>query len=174
MSFIIIQLLGIFAWLIDVTSYWFESKKQIILTQIIADLFFIFHYFLLGASVGCATCTISLVIDVCFYFIKTKNQEKLLYNVFIPIYLIIGIFVANSFVELFPILASITYCYTLTMSAEYVIVGGIIDASYWIIYNIISGSYVGAVTDLIVIVSNWLSLRNRQIVTIKSGNIKIK
>ena len=69
---------------------------------------------------------------------------------------------STTIIEIFPILASITYCYTLTMAANYVVLGGLIDAIYWLFYDIICGSYTGAFADTIVIVSNTLSLIHRK------------
>ncbi len=159
--FLFIQTLGLLAFLCTTVSYWGKSKKQILAVQIIGDIFYAIHYFLLGAIAGGLTQVFGLFRETSFFCSKTKKQEKIIFICLVPIYLFIGCITSTTIIEIFPILASITYCYTLTMAANYVVLGGLIDAIYWLFYDILCGSYSGAFADIIVIVSNILSLIHR-------------
>ena len=160
--FLLIQALGLIAFLCTTVSYWGKGKKQILAIQIVGDIFYATHYFLLGAITGGLTQVLGLFRETSFFCAKTKKQEKIIFVILVPIYLFIGCMTSTTIIEIFPILASITYCYTLTMAANYVVLGGLIDAIYWLFYDIICGSYTGAFADTIVIVSNTLSLIHRK------------
>lgn len=161
-KFLFIQALGLCAFLCTTASYWGKSKKKILAIQIVGDLFYATHYFLLGALTGGLTQVLGLLRESAFFFSKTKKQEKMIFFVLVPIYLFIGCMTSSTIIEIFPIIASITYCYTLTMAANYVVLGGLIDAIYWLFYDIICGSYTGAFADGIVIISNIFSLIHRK------------
>lgn len=160
--FLLIQALGLLAFLCTTLSYWGKSKKRILAIQIVGDIFYAIHYFLLGALTGGLTQVLGLFRETSFFCAKTMKQEKIIFFVLVPIYLFIGCMTSNTIVEIFPIIASITYCYTLTMAAKYVVLGGLIDAIYWLFYDIICGSYTGALADGIVIISNIFSLIHRK------------
>lgn len=162
MSIIITQLLGGIAWFIDVLSYWFKRKKQILLFQIISELCFSVHYYLLAAKTGTIICVLNLVREIGFYYIKTERMKKVLCSIMILIYIILCISTIESVIDLFPILAEITYCYSLMGESEDIIIGGIIDAIYWFFYGIINHSYVGAMTDMLMIFSNSVILIKRK------------
>lgn len=161
-KFLFIQILGLCAFLCTTLSYWGKSKKQILAVQIVGDTFYAIHYFLLGALTGGLTQLLGLFRESSFYKAKTKKQEKIIFIVLVPIYLFIGCMTSNTIIEMFPILASITYCYTLTMAANYVVLGGLIDAVYWLFYDFACGSYIGMFSSSIVIISNTISLMHRK------------
>lgn len=160
--FLIIQALGLCAFFCTTVSYWGKSKKKILAIQMIGDFFYVTHYFLLGALTGGLTQVLALFRETSFFFSKTKKQEKIIFFVLVPIYLLIGCLTSTTVVQIFPIIASIIYCYTLTMATNYVVLGGLIDALYWLFYDIICGSYTGAFADTIIIISNTLSLIHRK------------
>jgi len=160
-KFVIAQLLGLMAWFIDVTSYWFENKKKILYVQVIADVFFVCHYCFLGALVGVVTCFICLIREISFYVVNSRKGENLVYYFTVFLYIIVGTMCADTVIEWLPILAEIIYSYALINDEESIIVGGIIDSFYWIVYGIVINSYAGVLTDVIVIISNWIALRRK-------------
>ncbi len=163
MSYLVIQILGIFALLVESLSYWFKTKKKMLFIQIIADIFFILHYLFLDAVVGCAMCIVALMREILFYFSKNKKQEQIICKFIILMCFALGIFTYKTFLGVFPIAAAITYTYTLTMASKWIVMGGIINYSYWLLYDIISGSIAGIINDLFVIVSNTISLIKRRL-----------
>lgn len=162
MNFMIVQLIGFLAWIVATISYWFKTKKQILMAQIVGDVLYGIHYLLLGATVGGIVCIIGLVREVMFFKAKKPIQEKILMCIMIPIYLVVGMITTNNTIEMLPIVAAIIYCYTLTMAAKHMVVGGIIDAVCWLVYDAVNGSYSGVFTDIIIIFSNTLSLIKRK------------
>lgn len=167
MNFLYIQFLGIFAWFLDISSYWFKNKKTLLIFQILSNLVFTYHYYLLGAKAGFIICLISSVRELCFYLINSKREYILLFKVLLFLYIIIGFNTANSVIDLLPVLAEITYSYTLMSSSDDIVFGGIIDSIYWIIYGIMCRSYAGVITDIIVIASNSFILFRRRIIVLK-------
>ncbi len=157
MQFLEIQLLGLIAWLCVVFSYWGKTKKQVLWIQILADILYAFHYLFLGAVVGTLTVLVCLFREVGFFFCKTKEEEKKFFWVITPLYLTVGLLFTNRIVEMLPIVSGIIYGYTLTMAVEWMVLGGLIDASYWLCYDFLCGSYVGMLTDIVMIISNFFS-----------------
>lgn len=161
MRFVIAQLLGLMAWFTDVTSYWFKNKKKILYVQVIADVFFVCHYCFLGALVGAVTCFICLIREILFYLVNSRKEENLVYYFAVFLYIIVGVMCANTVIEWLPILAEIIYSYALINDEESIVVGGIIDSIYWIVYGIVINSYACVITDVIVIISNWIVLQRK-------------
>ena len=158
MTEVLIQMLGLIGWANSVRSYWRKTKKKILWSQIQGDIFYILHYFFLGATAGVATMAVCLLREIGFYLCKNHKQEKLLFYILVPIYLIVGALVSNTLVDALPIVACIIYCYTQTMAMSWMIVGCIIDAGYWLCYDLFCGSYVGIIVDFIIILSNIFAL----------------
>ena len=50
--FLLIQALGLIAFLCTTVSYWGKGKKQILAIQIVGDIFYATHYYLLGSITG--------------------------------------------------------------------------------------------------------------------------
>lgn len=171
MVFIGIQLLGLVAWLCGLASFWEKNKKKILFVQIVGDVFYVFHYLLLNAITGGIIIIIDLSREMLFFGCKNEKQEKAIFYILLPIYFLVGCLLADGVIEIFPILASITYCYTLTMAAYWVVIGGIIDSAYWLFYDILCGSYVGVITDIIMIVSNAMAALSKKKVINSKQNV---
>lgn len=157
-----IQALGLIAWLCAVWSYWRKTKKGMLAVQIVADLFYVLHYFLLGAYTGFATIVVCLFREIGFYLCKNKAEEKRFFYLLIPIYLVVGALFSDRAIEMLPVVACIIYGYTETAAVKWMVVGGMIDTSYWLLYDAFCGSYVGIVTDVITLTSSILSLLFRR------------
>ena len=104
--FLLIQALGLIAFLCTTVSYWGKGKKQILAIQIVGDIFYATHYFLLGAITGGLTQVLGLFRETSFFCAKTKKQEKIIFVILVPIYLFIGCMTSTTIIEIFPILAS--------------------------------------------------------------------
>lgn len=167
MKFMIIQIFGVVAWFIESISYWANTKKKILFLQVIADLFFTVHYYLLSAKTGALVCFVSLIREYIFFITKTQKAENIWCCVMIFIYVILGLTTTGSIIDLLPICAEIIYCYTLICGTNEIIIGGIIDSIYWLIYGIICNSYVGIMSDIIVIISNTVALIKSHIIESK-------
>lgn len=158
MNWWLIQGVGFLAWLVWLLSYWNKSKKKILLWQVGSGMLYVLHYLLLSAKSGVLMQLIGVFREMGFYFAKTDKQEKLIFWLLLPIYLIIGFITSEGMISILPLVASIVVCYTMTKSSRHIVWGGIVDGICWFIYCIFSHSFSGLVTNSFVICSNSLVL----------------
>ena len=151
MNFILIQLIGIVAWIMLGLSYYRKDTNRILVFQIIGTLLYCVHYGLLGAWSGLFICACETLFDFGYY--KT-DKDKYIYMASIPIRIIGGLFGFSSVVDILPITASLTDGYTLTKKKKIVVIGAVISYTMWVIYDIFVGSYSGALTDGMIVLSN--------------------
>lgn len=151
LKFILIQLLGIIAWIMLVLSYHRKNTNKILVFQIIGTFLYCVHYFLLGAYSGLFICAFEVIFDFLYY--KT-DKDKYIYLISIPIRILGGIFSFKIFIDILPIAASLIDGYSLTKKKKIVVIGAIISYTLWVIYDIYVMSISGAITDGIVVLSN--------------------
>ena len=149
--FVFIQIIGIVAWLLLILSYYRKDTNQILVFQIVGTVLYCLHYGLLGAWSGLFICAFETIFDFGYY--KTDKDEYI-YMASIPIRIIGGLFGFQSFIDILPITASLTDGYTLTKKKKVVVFGAVISYTMWVIYDVFVGSYSGALTDGMIVLSN--------------------
>lgn len=167
MSFILIQLLGIIAWLFLVFSYYRKNTNKILIFQITGTILFCLHYFLLGAYSGLFICAFETIFDYGYY--KT-DKDKYIYIASVPVRIIGGLLTYKGIVDILPILASLIDGYTLTKKKKMVVLGATISYTLWVIYDICVLSFSGAITDGIIVLSNLSILLFNYNILKKSDN----
>lgn len=150
-QFIIIQIIGIIAWLMLVLSYYRKDTNRILVFQIIGTLLYCVHYGLLGAWSGLFICAFETLFDFGYY--KT-DKDRYIYAASIPIRIAGGLIGFSMIIDLFPIFASLIDGYTLTKKKKIVVFGAVVSYTLWVIYDIFVMSYSGAITDGIIVLSN--------------------
>lgn len=151
LHFILVQVIGIIAWLMLVLSYYRKNTNKILVFQIIGTILYCIHYGLLGAWSGLFICAFETIFDYGYY--KT-DKDKYIYISSIPIRIAGGLIGFKSFADILPICASLIDGYTLTKKKRIVVFGAIISYTLWVIYDIFVMSYSGAITDGIIVLSN--------------------
>ncbi len=149
--FLIIQLIGFLAWLLLAISYYKKDTDRILSVQLIANILFCLHYFLLGAYSGLLICVYEVLRDYLYY--KTDKDNYIFMGSLI-IYVISSILTFTTVLDLFPYLASLIDGFFLTKKRTMVVFGAIITYTLWFLYDMYARSYAGAVTDGIIIISN--------------------
>ena len=149
--FIFIQMIGIIAWLMLILSYYRKDTNRILVFQIIGTVLYCVHYGLLGAWSGLFICACETLFDLGYY--KT-DKDKYIYMASIPIRIIGGLLSFVTFVDILPICASLIDGYSLTKKKKIVVIGAVISYTMWVIYDIFVGSYSGAFTDGLIVLSN--------------------
>lgn len=151
LEFILIQAIGVIAWIMLVLSYHRKDTNRILVFQIIGTFLYCVHYFLLGGYSGLFICAFEVIFDFLYY--KT-DKDKYIYIISIPVRILGGIFSFKIFMDILPIAASLIDGYSLTKKKKIVVIGAIISYTLWVIYDISVMSISGAITDGIVVLSN--------------------
>lgn len=151
MNFVLVQIIGIIAWIFLVVSYYRKDTNQILVFQIIATILYCIHYWLLSAYSGLFICIFEVLRDYLYY--RTELDKYIFYGS-IPIYIIYGVLGFKTIPDLLPIASSIIDAYSLTNKKNIIIIGAIISYTIWVIYDICVMSISCAITDAIVALSN--------------------
>ena len=151
LKFILVQAIGIVAWLMLILSYYRKNTNKILVFQIIGTILYCVHYGLLGAYSGLFICAFETIFDFGYY--KT-DKDKYIYIVSIPVRILGGLFSFKIWADILPIIASLVDGYTLTKNKKIVVIGAVISYTLWVIYDLFVKSYSGAITDGLVVLSN--------------------
>jgi len=177
-NFWLIQLIGLLAWLFLGISYYRKNTDRILAFQVIANVLFCLHYLLLGAYSGLVICSFELVRDYAYY--KT-DKDNYIFIGSVLVYIICSIITFTTILDVFPYFASTLDGFFLTKKKTVVVIGAIITYVLWCIYDLYVKSYSGAITDVIIIVSNLFILlfqidifKGKRISRISSRKIKLE
>ncbi|HBN82826.1 MAG TPA: hypothetical protein DDZ89_03180 [Clostridiales bacterium] len=156
MKEIIAQIIGVIALTMAIISFQNNTKKGIIIFQLLAGSIFAIHFALLGAYTGAALNAVSVVRNLIFYQ-KEKHQWAKHIGwlfFFMAVSVVIGILTWDGIFSLFPTLGMVlgsvgfwvdnpTYVRRITFPVS----------PLWITYNIATRSYAGIITELFVMTS---------------------
>jgi len=154
------QAIGFIGMIMNFTSYQQNTNRRIIFFQIIGALFFCAHFFLLaqnepGAYVGSALNGIGFLRNAVFWFRPKKWAENIIWlYIFCISYIIAGVITWDSYISLLPVVGMLIGSYGLfeknTTKTRRLMLGCSIS---WIIYNTLTGSVPGFVTEVFTISS---------------------
>ena len=148
---VIAQVLGLISWLLLLYSYTKEDIDKLLFLQIFVAVFDVASYLLLGADAGMLICLIELIKSILYY--KT-DKDKMIFWFGIIFYFIIGLLTIDHWYACLPVIASLIDSYGTARDSKSANIASIISNILWVVYDLIILSYIGAVTDAIVIVCN--------------------
>ena len=164
MNNILIQIIGGIGYFLLALSFYKKEKKEILLMQVIAYIFFTVHYYLLNAITGTICNILGLISLVIIYYLSIKNKKKdRIVLVMIPILLGISILTYQNIYSIFPIISIIISLLSFINDDENIIrFIGIISAIGWLIYAIVYHSYVAIAFEIFTIISTVIAyIKNR-------------
>ena len=153
---LITQLLGIGAMVSLFLIYQQKERKNIIICKLSADLFWIAHYFLLGATAGIIPNFVGVFRELVFYNRNSKKWAShwLWTVVFISANLILGICNFDVWYDIVPIIASSFVTVSLWINnPDLTKIISIPVSIAFLVYDIFVGSYVGIINESIAICS---------------------
>lgn len=153
-NFIFAQMFGFVAFFISVISVLQKSRNSYIYFNFSQNVFSGMQYFFLGKMVAFYLCLITLL-RLIVYSYKSKFN-KIFYLVTLFIFLIISIFVSyitfDTFVDIFPAIASVLVCISVWQSDIFVIKFFVIITKFlWGIYACFTGAYMAIIMDVFMI-----------------------
>lgn len=157
---IIGQGLGLVGFSIAALKYFKKKKADIVKLSIIAYVFYIVHYFMIGALAGSYTLVIALLRDTYIYLREThhkKHRHRKLYNnafIFIALFTayasLIVLNIKNP-INTLPLFAGVTYLtfeWFTTNKTTLKIAGGFTTLP-WLFFDLVSFSIAGFIADSI-------------------------
>lgn len=158
---IISQILGILAFLFYVFSIQNKKKKNILLMQLISNIFYALSYLILQAISAVLIDGLSFIRCLIYYHFDIKHRKCPLWIVLILVILsiVIGVFTVRNVFDAIPIIISIIYIIsTWQDSVKMIYISFIITAVLWIIYNFYIGTYTPMIGNVFEIISGLVAM----------------
>lgn len=165
--FITAQIMGGFGALSMMMSCWQKSRKNIFIFLLFDNIFYFLQYIFLGAYSGAFTNLICLFRTIIF---SKKNNNKLFSTnvplfVVVIIYVVINIFTYDGISSLYPAVASIIYAVVLWQDdPKKIRFGSAIMLLLWFVYNLVVNAYVGALIELVLLLSTLIAIIKMDII----------
>ena len=148
---VIAQILGLISWLLLLYSYTKEEINDLLFLQIFVAVFDVASYLLLGADAGMLICLVELIKTILYY--KT-DKDRLIFWIGLICYILIGFLTIDHWFAILPVLGSVIDSYGTSKDSKSANIASIVSNILWVIYDLIILSYIGALTDAIVIACN--------------------
>ena len=162
---LLIQALGLIGMTMNLISFQLKEQKRLIRLQFYSSIVFSVHYLLLGATMG----AILNMIGICRAFVFSNKEKKWAQKkgwlpAFIAVYAVVYILTFTVFgkectaynllLELLPVIGmTATTIGFYLENATKVRLLSLMNAPTWLVYNVISGSIGGALTEVFCLIS---------------------
>ena len=151
---------GALGLILSIIAFQFKKHKHIVLLKLSSELTFSIQYILLGAWTGAVLDFISVIRNYLFYRLVKKNISTT------PVIIVFGLFVIvtgfitfDGFISLLPIGSKLLTTVSYGMKNEkWLRLITLPSCILWIIYNLFVGSWAGAVTDAITLMSILIAI----------------
>ena len=150
------NVLGLGAMISLFLIYQQKSRKKILLCKLSADIFWILHYFSLGATAGVIPNFVGIFRELVFVNRKTKKwaNTPLWAVLFITVNFVLGICSYEKWYDIVPIIASAFVTVSLWIDNPRLMKLISIPVSVaFFVYDIFVSSYIGMINESIAIVS---------------------
>lgn len=156
------QIIGAFAAIAIIGSFWFKEKKKLFLTQIISNLLYSIQYYLMSANTGLFSSVIAIIRSIIFAK-KEEGKQNKIYNyitlILVLIYMIALKMTWNGIISIFPILAeTINTVFMNFFKLKGIRIINIIISVLWLVYNIYIVSYAGITVNILFVISTTVAL----------------
>ncbi|MBQ2699481.1 MAG: YgjV family protein [Firmicutes bacterium] len=163
MSAFVIQGIGFVAMAAFIISYQIKSNRALYLCQLIGSALFCLQFFLLDAASGCLSLALNIVRSL---LLLRYNEWRWVRSKAVPLLLVIAFALVLRFtwagpVSLLAFVASaVSTVGYFSNNARTIRLSNLLVASpCWIVYDLIVGSWGGAVSEIITISSILISIR---------------
>ena len=157
---IIIRLFGIIGLILCIIPFQFKKHKHIVLCKMVSEVSFAMQYFLLGAYTGAWIDLVSGLRNFLFYkFVEKKWSTLPVIIVFAMVVIVLGVTTWDGMISLLPIMAKLLTTVSYGMKNEKLLrLITLPSCLFWISYNIIIGTWEGAIADGLALVSILIAM----------------
>ena len=155
------QIVGIFGIISAILIYQQKTRKGLMITKLISDVFWVFHYLILGAYSGVAVCILAVLRELIFI---NKGRRKWANHIIWPILFVLAAIGTTIFTWEGPIsiLAGVASALSVVSfwigSPKLTRIFIFPIATLMIIYDVFSGSYTGIINESITLVSAFIGI----------------
>lgn len=151
----IAQCVGFVAMGVALVTFTFRTRKRILVSKMIADLLWVIHYLLLGATSGAAINAINAVREGVFYHKEKKWASTVLWPaLFVCANAVSTVFSWQGWISLIPLLgSSINVIALWCATPRWMRLLSIPALTLWEIYSILVGSVPSMIVNVLSIIS---------------------
>lgn len=149
------QIIGFFASSFIVLSFQAKKRKHILYTLMVGQVLFCIHFFMIGAYTGSALNLLSVFRSFVFSQNKKKWASKIfwLYN-FIVLFWVTGFLSWEGYISLLPTVGMTIISFALWNKNEKKVRKlSLFARPFWFTYVLISKSYAGIITEILLLIS---------------------
>lgn len=161
MLFVMAQICGVLAMILTIVGVQLKTKEEIVLCSVIANIVVAIQFFLLSSYTGFIVSIINAIRCLVFYGYKRRGvAPSILVLIFFETLCIIsGIFSWKNIGDIIPIIVTLIYTYGLWQDNVKIIkITTGIAGFGWAIYDIIVMAYVGALQEILQLVSAIIAI----------------
>lgn len=146
--------------ILSIIAFQFKKHKHIVLLKLSSELTFSIQYILLGAWTGAVLDFISVIRNFLFYrFVKKGISTTPVILVFGAFVVVTGFLTFDGIMSILPIISKLLTTVSYGMKKEkWLRLITLPSCILWIVYNLFVGSWAGAVTDGITLVSILIAI----------------
>ena len=167
----IAQLIGFISLGVGLVTFALSKRRHILIAKLICDFTSAIHFFMLGAVVGGAICTVNSARSIVFSY---RNEKRWASHILVPIIFIIltlgcSLLGWNGWYSLLPTVGSVLAIVGFWCSDPKLLkLFNLPAITLWLIYNIHTGSISSAISNAISIITILVSLTHVAILYLKS------
>lgn len=159
--YVLAQVMGVFAIILWTFSILLKNKKDILLSQVVANAIYGIEYSLLGAFSAASMNFLSFVRLFIYYLFAKKEKEipKFVLIIFCFLIFILGFLTLDGILSIIPVIITLLYAYSFFQNnLKIARIVYILCALAWVYYNIKVGAIIGIIGNLLEIISGVISL----------------
>lgn len=152
------QLIGFVAAALAFVVFQSNRRHRMLLLQVAANILWTIHFHLLGATTGSAINLTTSVRNSTYYLVG-KNRNPLIPSLFGVAFIAITALAWEGPRSLLPLIGTLIGTIAFwQMKTNHIRLIALASPSLWLVYNVLSGSYAGIVSDVLVIASIALGI----------------
>lgn len=157
----IAQLFGLIGLILLMCSIQSNKKRNVLVFQILANLFFGIQYIMLN-TLAAAMMNFIAIIRGSIYYLYAKKDKKVPSEVLVLLFTIIvtiSAFTATNMLSILPAIATLMHTYgTWQDSLKKYRIIIIVAATSWLIFNISVGAYVSIISSILELISGIIAI----------------
>ncbi|HCM83693.1 MAG TPA: hypothetical protein DIS76_03910 [Rhodospirillaceae bacterium] len=157
--FSLAQIIGYIAFAVTVLAFWQKRDKPLLLLNALACVFWVIHYFMLGAWVGAMTEALVGVRSYMSAYMTDIKHKHMAAAGFMLAFILVGIIGYRGWHDVLNVVACICGTLSMVYLTDFRLRYGMLVASgLWLMYNGLVGSMGGVMAGLILVLTQLLTL----------------
>ena len=141
---LVAQAFGLFSFILGILTFYQKDDRKLKIVMMILQLNHMVHFLLLGSLISAVSSILAALRTATAIYVSSKIVAA----IFIVVGLASGLFLADSVLDLLPVIGMMIGTYTVfVLKGIQMRIGFLIGASFWLANNIVVGSIGGTLLE---------------------------